>query len=252
MPLSQPAVQQFALDFDAPPPAESLGFELTIKRSARRRTVEIIIRNGGVDLMLPNFVPEAEGLDFVTSKKNWILKTLARQDQLAQELILKHYVEGEGFEYLGKTYILRLYITTRPAARLVDDNLYVGIRDSKRGSKSEAVKKQVWAWYQRQALKLLTEKTMALAAKIGRECAGVKLRRTKTKWGHCTRDGIIQYNWQIVIASEAVVDYLVAHEVSHLVHHNHGKRFWRHVEKLCPDYFEHEKWLKAHGHKIML
>lgn len=252
MPPLTAHAQQFALDFDSAPVDESLGFDLNIKRSAKRRTIEIIIRHGGVDLMLPAFVSNAEGMDFVRSKQDWIVKTLAKQAQIEQEVVVKHYVDGECFDYLGQGYALNIYITQQPAAQLVNNKLYVGIRDSKRVFKPDAVKKQVWAWYQQQALTLLTEKTLSLAAKIGRECTEVKLRRTKTKWGHCARDGSIQYNWQIVVAPEAIVDYLVAHEVSHLVHHNHGKRFWRHVEKLCPDYVEHEKWLKTNGHKISL
>ena len=247
-------LQQIALDFDAPASvADDPGtYPLNIKRSAKRRTIEIIVRNGGVDLMLPNFVPRAEGMAFVRSKDNWIRRTLARQAAVEAARQTKQYVDGEAFEFLGRPYPLRLYLTTKPSAQLVNDYLYVGIRERHRGSKSEAIKKQVWSWYQQQALTLLTDKTKRLAAQIGRECIGVKLRRTKTKWGHCTRDGEIQYNWQIVVAPEPVVDYLVAHEVSHLVHHNHGKRFWRHVEKLCPDYLLHERWLKEKGCKIDL
>lgn len=252
MPSLFNTAQQIAFDFSSPPDTEGLGFDLTIQRSAKRRTIEIIIRRGGVDLMLPSFVSNEEGMEFVHAKRDWIVKTLAKQAQLENEVVVKQYIEGETFDYLGKSFPLKIFITQQPSARLVDDSLYIGIRDSKRMPKSDAVKKQVWAWYQKQALKILREKTMALAAKIGRECTEVKLRRTKTKWGHCARDGSIQYNWQIVMAPEPVVDYLVAHEVSHLVHHNHGKRFWRHVEKLCPDYVEHEKWLKSHGHKVTL
>ena len=246
--------QQIAFDFEAPTVSDTPNFPIAIKRSPRRRTIEIIVRNGGVDLMLPNFVSKAEGLAFVESKTEWIVKTLAQQalHALEMEAKEKRYVDGETFEYLGKSYNLRIYITKHPAAQLVNGNLYVGIREQQRFVKSDAVKKQVWAWYQAQAKNLLTDKTLRLAARIGRECTGVKLRRTKTKWGHCTQDGEIQFNWQIIMAPEAVVDYLVVHEVSHLVHHNHGKRFWRHVEKLCPDYLEHEKWLKVNGHKIDL
>ena len=245
---------QISFNFDAQPAQEFTDFPINVKRSARRRTIEIIVRNGGVDLMLPNFVSKAEGMAFVESKTGWIVKTLARQASHALEVEAKEkrYVDGERFDYLGKSYCLRIYFTKQPGAQLVNGNLYVGIREQQRFAKSEAVKKQVWAWYQAQAKNILTDKTLRLAAQIGRECIGVKLRRTKTKWGHCTQAGEIQFNWQIIMAPEAVLDYLVVHEVSHLVHHNHGKRFWRHVEKLCPDYLQHEKWLKLNGHTIDL
>jgi hypothetical protein len=250
MPRSVSLNQQITLDFGSPVPAQ--GYPITIKRSAKRRTIEIIVRKGGVDLMLPRFVSTAEGMAFVHSKEDWIRHTLVQQAKLEQERDCKQYVDGELFALLGRTYPLSLYLTGKPTAQLINNKLYVGIRESQRLTKSDAVKKQVWSWYQQQALELLTDKTMRLAKHIGRECIGVKLRRTKTKWGHCTKDGEIQYNWQIILAPEPVVDYLVVHEVSHLVHHNHGKRFWRHVEKLCPDYLQHELWLKVNGYKIEL
>lgn len=246
--------QQLAFDFAGPAASAPADFPVAIKRSARRRTIEIIVRNGGVDLMLPNFVSKAEGMAFVRSKTQWIVKSLAQQALQALEVTArqKRYQDGEAFDYLGKPVKLRIYFTHSPSAHLVNDYLYIGIREQQRFTKKDAVRKQVWRWYQQQACRLLTDKTLRLAKQIGRECTGVKMRRTKTKWGHCTHDGEIQFNWQIILAPEPVVDYLVAHEVSHLVHHNHGKRFWRHVEKLCPDYLEHEKWLKINGHKLDL
>lgn len=244
--------KQMALDFEAPSRDDVGEFEVTVKRSPRRRTIEIIVRNGGVDLMLPQFVSDDEGFAFVRSKKAWIEKTLAKHQEIELEKPVRHYQDGEQFEYLGQPFTLSIYIAKKPEAKLVNGQLFVGVKGNSRSSKSDSIKKQVWTWYQREAQKILTTKTLSLAEQIGRECKSVKLRRTKSKWGHCTPDGDIQYNWQIIAAPEPVVDYLVAHEVSHLVHLNHGKRFWRHVEKLCPDYLEHEQWLKVNGHKIDL
>jgi len=180
MPFAKLVNDQITFDFDSRPSEPSANYPITVKRSSRRRTIEIIVRNGGVDLMLPNFVSKAEGLEFVHSKTDWIVKTLAHQAVHALELEAKEkrYVDGELFGYLGKSYKLRIYFTKHPIAQLVNGNLYVGIRESQRFAKSEAVKKQVWHWYQNQADIMLTDKTLRLAARIGRECAGVKLRRS--------------------------------------------------------------------------
>jgi len=230
---------------------EEFGFDLVIKRSSRRRTIEIIIRSGQVQLMMPQFVSTDEGLQFVRHKKVWILKTLQRHSEKTEGIVERRYEENELFSFLGSEYPLKIYFSKKPQVQLANGSLMVGIRKAKQ-DRSEEIKKTLWKWYQQEALKILSDKTHVLAEKINRPVVEIKLRRTKTKWGHCTAEGVIQYNWQIITAPEAVVDYLVAHEVSHLVHHNHGARFWRHVEKLFPAYKEHQFWLKQHGHKLAL
>ncbi|MGI1680100.1 MAG: M48 family metallopeptidase [Cellvibrionaceae bacterium] len=230
---------------------DELGFDVVIKRSSRRRSIEIIIRSGQVQLMLPQFVPTAEGLEFVRHKKAWVLKTLKRHSEKTEDVVEKRYEENELFSFLGREYPLKIYFSKKPQVQFTNDSFMVGIRKSKEDRAGE-IKKTLWKWYQQEALKILSHKTKNLAEKINRPVTEIKLRRTKTKWGHCTTEGVIQYNWQIIAAPESVIDYLVAHEVSHLVHHNHGVRFWRHVERLYPEYKEHQLWLKQNGHKLAL
>lgn len=228
-----------------------LGFDLTIKRSPRRRTLEIIIRRGEVLLMLPRFVSDRDGMEFVQRKREWVLQMLEKQRQRVDEVVAKQYVDGEEFHFLGSAHPLSLAAGPKSGVELIDGVFQVTVA-SRRGSVAEAVQKTLWDWYKEQAMRLLTAKTDAQVARIKRTYAGVRLRRTKTKWGHCTASGIIQYNWQIMAAPEPVIDYLVAHEVSHLVHPNHSKRFWAHVERLCPEYKTHRHWLKTRGHTLTL
>lgn len=231
--------------------ADELGFDVLVKRSPRRRTLELIIRSGDVILMLPAFVSDREARQFVRDRRDWVLATLDKQQQLLAESAPRRYQEGELFPFLGRDHALKIFIARgRASVQLANGNLYAGIKPSSAADRPEQLKKIIRRWYQKQAREMLTQKTLALAASIGREVQSVKLRRTKTKWGHCTADGVIQYNWQIVAAPEPVVDYLVAHEVSHLVHRNHGQRFWKHVARLYPDYLPHQQWLKDNGHKL--
>jgi predicted metal-dependent hydrolase len=230
----------------------ALGFDVTVKRSPRRRTMEIIIRRGDVHLMLPHFISDQEGMRFLQQKRQWVTQTLKKQRQHAEEIRIKQYVEGETFHFLGEAYPLQIVIAKRSEVQLINGSLIVAIVKRAGLSTAATVQKALWQWYQSQARQLLTAKTDALAKRIGRSYAGVRLRRTKTKWGHCTSKGIIQYNWQIVAAPESVIDYLVAHEISHLVHPNHSKRFWRHVEHLLPDYKAQRHWLKTRGHTLVM
>ena len=109
-------------------------------------------------------------------------------------------------------------------------------------------------WLLTQARLLLPGRTQALAnyLQVGTRLKEVVFRKTKTKWGHCTSSGRIQFNWLIMMAPDAVIDYMIAHEVSHLLHMNHSKRFWNLVESVCPDYRTYVKWLKKHEHRLWL
>lgn len=202
--------------------------------------------------MLPTFVSNEEGMSFVRQKRDWIVTTLSKHQQHLDEIVPKTYAEGESFSYLGQDYPLRIYIGNSAAVQCVNGLLYVGLTQRQCRNKADSIRKNLWKWYQQQALELLTRKTDQYVQAVGLRYESVQLRRTKTKWGHCTADGVLQFNWLVVAAPESVIDYLVAHEVSHLRHPNHSKRFWRHVEKLCPDYRAQRRWLHDKGHTLTI
>lgn len=225
---------------------DEFDFDVIVKRSPRRRTLEINVRNGRVQLMLPSFVSDSDGMDFLRRKRDWIRRALKRQRVRASEIVEKTYQAGEQFSFLGKQYVLHLGLSRRKQVALEGDSLHVSLPTLN----PESVREAIWQWYREQARIILTEKTEARVAQLGRRHTGIRLRQTKTKWGHCTAEGIIQYNWVIVTAPEPVIDYLVAHEVSHLLHLNHSPEFWRVVESLQPDYRVQRSWLRQYGHTL--
>ena len=91
----------------------------------------------------------------------------------------------------------------------------------------------------------------ALAARLGKSVTRVGVRDPKSRWGSCSSTGGLSFSWRLVFAPEDVMDYVVAHEVSHLVHMNHGKRFWRLVERLCPGAERHRLWLNRNRAQLL-
>src|SRR5690606_13061336 len=128
------------------------------------------------------------------------------------------YSTGSVFPYLGRTLRLSLEVAEPASFVLIDDCLRVRLSSRSQLAPEEQARRLIFVWYQQQALATLTARTRALTAQMGLRCSAVTIRATRTKWGHCTSRGAIQYNWQIILAPEAIVDYLVAHEVCHLRH----------------------------------
>ncbi len=100
---------------------------------------------------------------------------------------------------------------------------------------------------QREARKDLTETSMRHAASLGVKPSRISLKDTVSRWGSCSSTGALSYSWRIILAPPEVLDYLVAHEVSHLREMNHSPAFWALVKQLCPRMDRHREWLKRHG-----
>lgn len=80
----------------------------------------------------------------------------------------------------------------------------------------------------------------------------ITIRDQKTRWGSCSAKGTLSFNWRLMLAPPAILDYVVVHELCHLTHMNHSAAFWAAVEAVCPDYRTCRKWLKDHGQELVL
>ena len=89
------------------------------------------------------------------------------------------------------------------------------------------------------------------AAALGVAYSRITMRNQRSRWGSCSSSGALSFNWRLVLAPHDVLDYVVVHEVCHLVELNHGPAFWRLVEKRRPSYAESKQWLDDHGWEIL-
>lgn len=96
------------------------------------------------------------------------------------------------------------------------------------------------------------KRTAYFAPITGGNYQRITIRDQKTRWGSCSANGTLSFNWRLMLAPPAVLDYVVVHELCHLTHMNHSKAFWALVESACPEYRTHRKWLKEHGQTLVL
>lgn len=216
---------------------------LTIKRSARRRTVALRVARGEVTVLAPPGVAEAELLRFVQAKRPWIEHHLQQFE--ARIPPAYRFTEGEALPFQGRTLTLRLDPGRRAAERRGDD-LHVP------AGSPQQVRAAVERWYAAETLRLLTPLAAQLAARLNRPLRAVRLTNARTRWGSCTAGGILRLNWRVLLGPPEVAHYLVAHEVAHLRELNHSARFWRTVGQLMPEYAAARERLRDEGWRYTL
>lgn len=242
----------FGLKKTAPAPSE-LGFEFTIARSPRRRSISIEIRKAQVVVRAPMDAAQSLLMGFLHQKSAWVRAKISEQQQtLAIQPAPRIYGQGSEIPFMDETLTLVLGRGPRTAVARIDQCLHLILSPRSRLTDDAQIRQLLSRWYQQQALNVLKRKTTALAQAMGLVCTQISIKATRSKWGHCTSRGAIQYNWQILLAPEAIVDYLVAHEVSHLRHHNHSADFWALVARVCPTFKADRAWLKAEGAHLRL
>ena len=101
------------------------------------------------------------------------------------------------------------------------------------------------------ARKIFKRKTAAYARKMDVTYGRITIREQKTRWGSCTSEGNLNFNWRLIFAPEKVLDYVVVHELAHRKEMNHSARFWALVASILPDYTEQKSWLREHGGVII-
>ena len=229
---------------------DGLGFAYSIVLS-RRRSMTLAVDAGVVKVSAPLRTSQKSIREWVYRKQIWIRKKLTEQALRLAEVPVRRYCEGELWPFLGRELQLRL--ADGPRGDCYGDEHSITLVLSRRTRKPREVQaaELMSAWYRKQAQKYLESQSAEFAERLGVSIKSVKLRVTKSKWGHCTPDGVLQYNWLIMQAPLEVVHYLVAHEVCHRVHLNHSPAYWQTVKKVYPEFEQPQHWLKQNGHTLL-
>lgn len=228
---------------------EAKGFIAEVIRTNRRKSADIRVEEGAVSVVVP-VDTSLERIDLLlTSKRRWIKEKIALHQEMAP-VNNKRYVSGESFSYLGRNYRLKVLQGAFAPVKLVQGHLLVSVPQGK--EQPNMIRNALIRWYKRQAELKLKEKVMRWAPLVGVEPAGVVIKTFKSRWGSCTAKGELQFNWQIMMAPNRMVDYVVVHELCHLIRHDHSPEFWQEVEKILPDYDQSRKWLKQSGHMMLV
>ena len=213
-------------------PGRATEVRVTRNPRAKRISLRVDPADGAVALTVPWHVSVEEGLRFAKRQGEWLR---ARLDAVPEAI---PFADGAEFHLLGTR--VRVRHGGKGPAKLVDGELVVG------GDRS-FVPRRVRDFLKAEARRVLTAKSRAVAARLGKTVKSVRIADPKSRWGSAARDGRLSFSWRLVLAPDFVCDYVVAHEVAHLAHMDHGPRFWATVAALYGDPSAAKAWLAANG-----
>jgi predicted metal-dependent hydrolase len=226
------------------------GFTAKVIRTNRQKTATVKVEEGMVSVVVPDDLSDARIEEVVRKKTRWVREKLLLQRQHNQ-IKPKEYVSGECFTYLGKNYRLKVDVVTyrsEESVKLIRGRLVVSL--TKGDDNCDLIRANLEQWYKFHAEQKLQDKVHRYADIIGVSPKSVGIRTFKSRWGSCSTNGDVTFNWKIIIASNRIVDYVVVHELCHMKHHDHSAAFWNSVEKVIPDYQACKEWLKENGNRL--
>jgi predicted metal-dependent hydrolase len=211
-----------------------------IVRSSRRSSVGIqVMPDASITVTIPFLYPKFLVNKILKEKQDWIRE---KQKLMSARRVTQ---ERNDYWYLGKLYPLA---TGKNMKELVEvsDKLYVGSTNTK------YVKTYLESWYKQQARKIIVSRVAYYAKIIGAQYRSVSITTAETRWGSCSSQKTLNFNWKLVMAPIEVIDYVVCHELAHLTELNHSHAFWETVRKMYPLYREHRTWLRRHEQQLTI
>ena len=215
----------------------------TLKRSGYRRSISLRIDDRGLTVNAPLRASEKWLHSVLLEKADWVVEKLdGWQAKKAPPIF---WAEGARIPFRGEEFVLTLTPKVRGTApQLHGEVLHVPV-----GLEAEAVhiEKAVTQWYRSEALRVFGECVEHFAPLLQVMPQEIKLTSARTQWGNCSTRGVVRLNWQLVKMPLHLIDYVVVHELAHLVEMNHSAAFWRVVESACPEYKQCRAELRGYG-----
>lgn len=228
----------------------NVDLEIQIERTNRKRTIALQVKNNKLIIKTPRSVSKKTLVDLIKRKQHWINQRAILNFE-EQNLKNREFIDNDKFYFRGDEYRLSLILGRKEAVKIEGGLLVVSYVDDKSIGR-ENIKRLLEDWYLKESIKILKARTEELAQQMRVQPYGITVKNYKSKWGSCTANNKISYNWRIIMAPDCIVDYLIIHELCHIIEHNHSKNFWNYVGTYCEDFQKKRKWLRENGHMLVL
>ena len=209
-----------------------------------RKTVSIIVERDRRVIVRAPINTSKEIIDKeITKRKRLIQNKINHNRKYPIEKQSKEFVSGESLLYLGKNY--KLFIVDDSIDGVLFDNKFFISRSNQKKAKSLFKE-----WYVKTANEIIVPKAEGIAKQIGVKFNSLNILDLKYRWGSCTPKDNIHFNWRLIKAPMTVIEYIIVHELTHLLESNHTPEFWNRVAAQLPNYSKAKNWLKEYGYEL--
>ena len=212
---------------------------------SRRRSVALVISHDATLVVRAPLRTSLSYIEKLVAEKSVWIEGKMREFEKRPKAKKKTFFEGEEFLYLGKKYQLKiaegLKIKTTENLELLFPKVFLW-----------RAHQRMHDWYKKQAQEIISGRTRAIAVKLNLKYTSIKISNAKTNWGSCGPKNSLNFNWRLIMAPEAVVDYVIIHELMHIPEKNHSAKFWNKVAVVMPEYKTARKWLRENSKVLTL
>ena len=217
--------------------------QIELRRSTRAKHISLHADIYGIRVVAP-FHQSVESIkQFVNCKRQWITKVYDYYSRLRKK-IGESEIQKDTILYFGKRYKIRITKDKQQQYAIVSDNLNqitFHVKDKRN------YKRYLRTWYREQTKKILDERLAVIGSKLSLSYKKISIRNLKSRWGSCSKNGNLSFSLLLPMLPVDIIDYIIVHELMHLVELNHSKRFWQLVGEANPQYDAHRKWLRTHS-----
>jgi len=228
---------------------ETISFNLVYKK---RKTMGIYVDlYGNVEVRVPKDTTEKNVLQFLEDKWDWVLKNSNEMKEKTGEQKSKNYDHGENFLYLGDAYPIHIFVNIeieQDYVEFTEEVLNIHVKQHE----DERIKQALKRFYYQQCKSLVEKRIQINQKNFKTKPRSIRISDNKSNWGSCDAKMQLTFNWKLAMAPLDVIDYVVVHEMCHMVHLNHDRSFWRLVGKILPDYEEMQNWLALSSWKMVV
>lgn len=207
-----------------------------------RKTSSIIVEaDGKVKVTIPENFTVEEIEKIIQSKLGWIYTKQSEFEDLNSARVNRQFRSGQGFLYLGSSYKLEVTEETDMDLKFYRGKFYI------RKSKINEGKDLFKVFYKEKGIKKIEQIVNKYKKQMGVSPKSIRIMELQNRWGSCSDEGNLNFNWKCIMAPLTIIDYIVVHELAHLTNKSHDDEFWNSIDKVIPDYEIRKNWLRDKG-----
>ncbi len=228
--------------------------DYNLKYTNRQKTIGLQIDiHDGLSICAPKHLSIDEVEQTIHKKSKWIIKNIDKISEIKINLSQKEFLAGEKFPLRGRNYKLKIIRkeNTEPSLCFYKGTFTAIIPEAVSYDEYREILRPLFLrFYHKKSQEILNERVKKYEIYFDKKPEKIRIKELKNTWGTCSGKNNISFNWRLVFAKTSIIDYVVIHELCHLKHKNHSKKFWKNIEKIMSNYKENKEWLRIHGNTL--